>query len=366
LAGVRVVEFSGYGPGPLCGMILADLGADVVVLERLTRKSLGVTVPPQFQLTNRGKRLVPLDLKSDAGQRVVRELVIHADVLLEGFRPGVMERLGLGPEVVLQRNPRLVYTRITGWGQTGPRAATAGHDITYLAITGALNALGRAGEAPVPPINLLGDYAGGTMFAALGTVAALFEAVRSGRGQVVDAAMVDGVNILTTLFQGLAQAGQWKERGANLLDTGAPFYDVYRTRDGKYVAIGPLESEFFELLAERIDLPAELRGAQHDRSRWPALREALTRRFAESTRDEWVARFEGSDGCLAPVLDFDEAARDPHNVARAAFLDVDGVRQPAPAPRFSRSKTRPPAPVPNRPTDAELILAEWRRKPQPA
>jgi alpha-methylacyl-CoA racemase len=361
LAGIKVVELAGIGPGPLTGMLLADLGADVVVVDRPTASQMGSFVPPRFLITNRGKRLTAADLKSAPGREALWSLLEQADVLLEGFRPGTLERLGFGPDQALARNPRLIYTRITGWGQDGPRARTAGHDIGYIALTGALAAIGRAGGAPVPPINLLGDYAGGAMFALAGTLAALLEAGRSGRGQVVDAAMIDGVGVLLAPLIGMLGAGRWTlDRGKNLLDTGAPFYDVYETRDGRFVAVGALEDEFFAALLTGLGIdPGEAR------DRWnPATWEILRRRFAEvfatRTRDEWDAHFAGTDACVVPILTVEEAEREAHHHSRGGFARVDGVLQPAPAPRFGRTAAQKPSAPPVGQEPIEDLIRAWR------
>ena len=362
LAGVRVVELAGIGPAPLAGMLLADLGADVVFVERPAATGIAALVPKRHLITNRGKRLTRIDLKSEAGRAQLLELASRADVLIEGLRPGAIERLGLGPNDLHRVNPALVICRVTGWGQTGPRARTAGHDITYIAMTGALDLIGRRGEPPVPPINFLGDYAGGTMFAVVGILAALLEARRSGRGQVVDAAMTDGVGALLAPLIGMVAGKRWiPERGSNLFDTGAPFYDVYRTKDGRWLALGALEDEFFAQLAKGLGLSEAEIVDRGNPARWPALRKTLDERVASRTRDEWVAIFEGTDACVAPVLGLEEAVRHPDNVARGAFVDVDGVPQPAPAPRLSRTPLRPPAPPPETFADPAAIAAEWTR-----
>jgi alpha-methylacyl-CoA racemase len=357
---VRVVEFAGIGPAPLSGMMLADLGADVVVVERPGGGQIRALVPPRFQVADRGKRRVVVDLKQERGRAQVRELLGRADALVEGFRPGTMERLGLGPEAVHEVNPRLVYARITGWGQTGPRAATAGHDITYLALTGALHAMGRAGEAPVPPMNLVADYAGGTLFGVIGILAAVLGARRSGRGQVVDIAMVDGVGALLAPTRGMLAAGVWRdERGVNLLDTGAPFYDVYETRDGRYLAIGALEDEFFAQLVRGLGLDESWTGRRWDRAAWPALRDEIARVVATRGRDEWDAVFAATDACVAPVLSLAESAADPHLRARAALIEVGGVVQPAAAPRFDRTPAPPPAPPEEAVSQVEELVRDW-------
>ena len=348
LNGTTVLEIAGIGPGPFCAMLLADMGADVIRVDRAGQVMGGDPESPPADVLNRGRRSVGVDLKNPQGVETVLQLVEQADVLMEGFRPGVAERLGIGPDDCLARNPRLVYGRMTGWGQEGPYAQAAGHDINYIALAGALEPIGRAGQAPVPPLNLVGDFGGGGMFLAFGIVCALLEAQRSGEGQVVDAAMVDGAAVLTTMFHALRAMGVWAdERGTNLLDTGAHFYDVYETSDGKYVSIGSIEPQFYaqllELsgLGEDEDLPH-----QHDRAQWPALKERVAGIFRTKTRDEWCEIMEHTDVCFAPVLGLGEAPGHPHNVARGTFVEQHGVVQPAPAPRFSRSTVgiaRPPA-----------------------
>jgi alpha-methylacyl-CoA racemase len=360
LEGVRVVEMAGIGPGPFCAMMLADMGADVVRVDRMESADLGLGGDPRANLLNRGRRSAAVDLKRPEGVAVVRRLVARADALIEGFRPGVMERLGLGPDECLALNPRLVYGRMTGWGQDGPVARAAGHDINYIALAGVLHAIGRQGAPPTPPLNLVGDFGGGGMYLAFGIACALLEAGRSGRGQVVDAAMVDGAASLATAIFGLRAAALWSDaRGENVLDSGAPWYDVYETKDGRHVAIGSIEAKFYRELLRLTGLAGEALPAQHDRAGWTALRARLTRAFREKTRDEWCALMEGSDVCFAPVLTMGEAPAHPHNRARGTFVEVDGVVQPAPAPRFSRSKPAiqgPPA-GPGEHTDA--VLADW-------
>ncbi len=341
-------------------MLLADFGADVVVVDRPNAAGIGSLVPRRYLITNRGKRFTIADLKTLDGRTAVLQMLDGADGLIEGFRPGTMERLGLGPEVLLERNPRLVFGRITGWGQTGPLAQTAGHDINYIALTGSLDAIGRAGKPPVPPVNFLGDYAGGTMFAVAGVLAALLEAARSGRGQVVDAAMVDGVGALLAPMMGMMAAGVWQpERGRNLFDTGAPFYDVYPTADGKFLAVGALEEEFFAILVRGLGLPKDVTASRMDRATWPELRRQMAAAIVERTREEWEAVFAGSDGCVAPVLTIAEAARHPHHQSRTGFVTVDGQLQPGPAPRFSVTPSRVPAAPPVDSTPIEAILADW-------
>lgn len=343
LSGIRVVELAGIGPGPFCGMVLADQGADVI---RVDRPGGGGGLPMP-DLTARGRRSIAVDLKRPEGRDVVLRLVGKADALIEGFRPGVAERLGLGPDDCLAVNRRLVYGRMTGWGQEGPLASAAGHDIDYIALAGALHAVGRAGERPVPPLNLVGDYGGGGMLLAFGMVAALLEAARTGTGQVVDAAMVDGTALLMTPIYELAGLGWWQDRrGANLLDGGAPFYDTYETADGRAVAVGPLEPQFYAELLAVLGLDPAALPAQHDVAAWPELRERLTAVFRTRTRDEWAAAFAGSDACVAPVLSLAEAPQHPHNLERATFLEVGGVLQPGPAPRFSGHPRPAPAPGP--------------------
>ena len=347
LSGLRVVEMAGIGPAPFAGMLLSDMGADVV---RIDRK--GAANADAFDrvksggFLDRGRRSVALDLKKPEAVAVALELIGAADALIEGFRPGVMERLGLGPDVCLARNPRLVFGRVTGWGQSGPLAQSAGHDIDYIALTGALHAIGER-SAPTPPLNLLGDFGGGAMALAFGVVCALLEARTSGRGQVVDAAMTDGVSLLMAMTYNLKAKGLWRdERQANLLDGGAPFYGVYRCADGRWLAVGALEPQFFDALIAAMGLDARAFADRWNPASWPALRALLEEAFARRTRDEWGAIFEGTDACVAPVLDLDEAPRHPHNVARETFLVRDGAPQPAPAPRFSRTRpeiAHPPA-----------------------
>jgi alpha-methylacyl-CoA racemase len=356
LAGLRIVEFAGIGPGPFACMMLSDMGADVVSIDRPGKK-LG----DRNNLTGRGRTVVLADLKDPVAREDVLQLLDQADVLVEGFRPGVMERLGLGPDVVAARNPRLVYGRMTGWGQEGPLAQAAGHDINYIAITGALHAIGPAGGAPVPPLNLVGDYGGGSLYLIVGILAALHEAKQSGKGQVVDAAMSDGVVSLMTNFVTQSLRGVFMEqRGSNLLDGGAPWYGVYETSDGKHVCIGSIEPQFFADICRRLDVPEALHDVQPDRARWPALRAELERIFRGRTQAEWVALLEGTDVCFAPVLPLSEAPAHPHNAARKAFVDIEGVRQPAPAPRFSRTPSAIQGPAPSEPAAAADVLARWR------
>ena len=358
LAGIRILEFEAIGPAPFAGMLLADMGADVLLVDRPGATDLGLKRERWYDVMLRGKRSVTLDLKSPQGVQAALELIAHADALIEGFRPGVMERLGLGPDAAFRKNPKLVYGRMTGWGQEGPLAPRAGHDINYIALAGVLHAFGRKGEAPVPPLNLVGDFGGGGMFLAFGVVSALLEAQRSGKGQVVDAAMVDGAALLAAMFSGFLAAKQWSEdRGSNVLDTGAPWYDVYETADGKYVAIGAIEAKFFAELGAKLgllDLPP-----QHDRSRWPEMRRRIASAFRSRTREEWSRVFAGSDACFAPVLSWSEAREHEHSKARSAYVEIAGVAQPAPAPRFSRTAARVRRPPPERGQDGRDALADW-------
>ncbi|MEK8049415.1 CaiB/BaiF CoA-transferase family protein [Ideonella sp. DXS22W] len=353
LAGVKVIEMAGIGPGPFAAMVLADLGADVL---RITRP--GTPLQPT-DITTRSRRQLALDLRQPEAIESVLKLVEQADVLIEGFRPGVMERLGLGPDVCAARNPRLVFGRMTGWGQHGPLAQAAGHDINYIAITGALHAIGRSGESPVPPLNYVGDFGGGGMLLLVGVLAALHEAKGSGKGQVVDAAMTDGTSLLSAFMYGFHAAGRWSnQRGENLLDGGAHFYDTYACADGKYVAVGAIEPQFYAELRQRCGIDDPMFDGQMDAARWPLLKLRLADVFRTKTRDEWCALLEGSDACFAPVLDWDEAPQHAHNRARETFVTVGGVVQPAPAPRFSR--TAPAVPTAPSATTLEDALASWR------
>jgi alpha-methylacyl-CoA racemase len=360
LAGVRIVELGGIGPGPFCCMLLADLGADVIRIDRPPGHDGGAPIDARFDLLNRGRRSALMDLKKPEAVAAVLRLVREADALIEGFRPGVAERLGLGPEACHAVNPRLVYGRMTGWGQDGPLAQAPGHDIDYISLTGVLHSVGRAGEAPAIPLNLAGDFGGGSLYLALGVVSAILECRGSGRGQVVDAAMVDGSASLMTLIYGMHAAGYWHdERGSNRLDSGAPFYNVYETKDGKYVGIGANERRFYRSALELLGLQEADLPEQHDRSGWPVLRERFAAVFRTRTREEWVALAAGTQSCIAPVLSLAEAPQHPHLRARATFVEVDGVVQPAPAARFSRTPgaiQRPPA-RPGEHTDE--VLRDW-------
>jgi alpha-methylacyl-CoA racemase len=361
LAGYRIVEMAGIGPAPFAAMLLADMGAEVIRVDRREAADLGLPGRDvKFDVLHRGRRSIAVDVKAEAGREVVKRLAAKADAVVEGFRPGVMERLGLGPEVLRALNPRLVFGRMTGFGQDGPLASAAGHDIDYIALAGVLHAIGRKGEAPVPPLNLVGDFGGGGMFLAFGVVCALLEAQRSGKGQVVDAAMVDGSATLMALMFGLYAQGSWKdERGVNVLDTGAPWYDTYRTKDGRWLAVGAIEKRFYEAFVQRLGLNLSELPRQHDRSGWPELRRRFAETVAGKTRDEWEGIFEGSDACVAPVLSLGEVAQHPHNAARGTFVERDGVLQPAPAPRFSR--TVPEMGAAPRPAgaDTDAVLADF-------
>lgn len=353
LHGIRVVEFAGIGPGPFAAMLLSDMGAEII---RIDRK--GGRTPHKTEVTYRGRQAVALDMKKPQAVEAALKLIDRADALIEGFRPGVMERLGVGPDVCLARNPRLVYGRMTGWGQTGPLADAAGHDINYIALTGALHAIGNRGGKPVPPLNLAGDFGGGALYLAFGVVCGLLEAKSSGKGQVVDAAMTDGAASLMTMFYGMTAMGLWKDgRGANMLDSGAHFYDTYETKDGKYVAIGSIEPQFYRELLEKTGIADSAFAAQMDRNAWPVLKEKLAAIIKTKTRDEWDRIMLGSDVCYAPVLSLAEAPKHPHNVARKTFIEVDGVMQPAPAPRFSR--TAPEVQGPPQSANNEAALAKW-------
>jgi alpha-methylacyl-CoA racemase len=364
LESLKVVELVGIGPGPFAAMLLADMGADVLRVHRVESVERGYD-PGGVPVLDRNRRSVGVDLKRPEGVETLLRLVEQADALLEGFRPGVTERLGVGPDACRARNPRLVYGRMTGWGQDGPMAHAAGHDIDYIALAGALAHFGRAGEKPTPPLNMVGDFGGGGMFLAFGVVCGVLEARTSGQGQVVDAAMVDGTAVLMSMFWGLRHLGAFDEahRGTNVLDTGAPFYDTYECADGAFVAVGALEPQFYAELLAKTGLGDEDLGEQMDRSGWPRLRERLTELFRTKTRDEWRAVLEGSDACFAPVLTLSEAAEHPHVTARGTVVEHDGVLQPAPAPRFSRTRPelRRPAPKPGEHTDT--ALRDWGFSP---
>ena len=359
LAGLKVVEMAGLGPAPFCAMMLADMGADVVRIERPNAASV-TGAQGRFDVTARSRRTLAMDLKDPAAVARVLALVARADVLIEGFRPGVMERLGLGPAPCLARQPALVYGRMTGWGQAGPLAQAAGHDINYIAVSGALHAIGRPGEPPVVPLNYVGDFGGGAMMLAFGILCALHHARAGGAGQVVDAAMTDGAALLSSMMYGMHAAGAWStRRGENMLDGGAHFYGVYACADGKHVSVGAIEPQFYAQLLDKAGITDPAFLGQHDRRNWPALKARLAEVFLTRTRDQWCALMEGSDVCFAPVLDWDEAPLHPHNLARQTFVTVDGVVQPAPAPRFSRTPPAAPEGARRRPDDIADIFADW-------
>ena len=364
LAGIKVVEVAGIGPGPYGAMLLADLGADVVRVDRAGNVSGGDPAQPPGDLLARGRRSVGVDLKHPDGVATVLDLVAGADVLVEGFRPGVMERLGLGPDTCLERNPALVYARMTGWGQEGPYASAAGHDINYIALAGVLEPLGRAGEQPTAPINLVGDFGGGGMLLAFGICAALLEARGSGQGQVIDAAMIDGAASLMTMTWSFKAMGLWQDqRGTNMLDTGAHYYDTYETADGKYVSIGSIEPQFYAELLRLTEIDPASLPSQHDRSRWPELKERFAAVFKTKTRDEWCALMEHTDVCFAPVLTMDEAPAHPHIAQRGTFVEVAGQVQPGPVPRFSRTPGSIDRPPPHAGQHTDEVLADWGLSP---
>ncbi len=355
LKGVKIIEIAGIGPGPFCAMMLADMGAEIIRVDRKDRPGMG-----QMDLLNRGRRSIAVDLKNPAGVDLVLKLVEKADGLQEGFRPGVMEDLGLGPDVCLKRNPKLVFGRMTGWGQEGPISHASGHDINYISLSGALHAIGHYGGKPVPPLNLVGDFGGGGMFLAFGMACGLFEARKSGKGQIVDAAMVDGSAVLMTMMYGFKAGGIWSnERGTNMLDTGSHFYDTYETADGKHVSIGSIEPQFYALLLKLGEIDDPDFQSQHDQSKWPELKQKIANIFKKRTRDEWCDIMLGSDVCFAPVLSMEEAPKHPHNVARKTFVEINGITNPAPAPRFSRTKPEIQGPPPNPGEHNETALSDW-------
>lgn len=360
LAGIKIVELGGIGPGPFCCMLLSDLGADIIRIDRPSPSDGGVPVEARFELLNRGRRSAAMDLKQPEAVATVLRLASQADAVIEGFRPGVAERLGLGPDDCHKFNPRLVYGRMTGWGQDGPLAQEPGHDINYIALTGVLHSVGKAGEAPSIPLNLAGDFGGGSLYLALGVVSAILESRMSGRGQVVDSAMVDGSASLMTLIYGLRAGGYWTdERGTNRLDSGAPWYNVYETKDGKHVGIGANETRFYRNAVKLLGLDVDKLPGQHERAGWPAMREQFAAAFRRRTRDEWAVLAAGAETCITPILSMGEAPHCTHLQARKTFVEVDGVVQPAPAPRFSRtpgSIQRPPA-RPGQHTDE--VLGDW-------
>jgi len=345
LAGVKIVEFTGIGPAPMAAMMLADMGATIIRIDRTSPSGLGVPMPENFDFTKRSRATIGLDLKKPESIKFASRLIDGADALIEGFRPGVMERLGLGPEPCLKRNPKLAYGRVTGWGQDGPLALAAGHDLNYIALTGALHAIGRKGQKPTPPLNLVGDYGGGALYLVTGLLAAIISARATGTGQVVDAAMVDGaLSLMTPIYAMKAGGRLTAPRGENYLDSGAYYYEVYECSDGQYISIASIEAKFHAELMQRLELDPATMPPQSDRSRWPDVKERLTALFKTRTRESWCRSLEGTDVCFAPVLSMDEAHNHPHNAARAAFIDVGGMRQPAPAPRFGTTKLDHPAP----------------------
>jgi alpha-methylacyl-CoA racemase len=365
LAGFRIIEMAGIGPAPFAATLLSDMGAEVIRIDRREAADLGLPGrEPKFDVLHRGRRSLAVDLKTEAGCAVVKRLAAKADGLIEGFRPGVMERLGLSPAELIKANPRLVVGRMTGFGQDGPMAQNAGHDINYIALAGVLHAIGRKGEGPVPPLNLVGDFGGGGMFLAFGVVCALLEAQKSGKGQVVDAAMVDGAAYLAAGIYGLYSQGTWAdERGVNVIDSGAPWYDVYKTKDGKWLSVGAIEKRFYAELVEKLGLGKAELPKQHDRKGWPELRRRFTEAIAGKTRAEWETVFAESDACVAPVLSFGEVEAHPHNKARATFVRRDGVLQPGPAPRYSRTQCEMGAPGRGRGVDSEAVLGDWGYTP---
>lgn len=361
LKGVKVIELGGIGPGPMCAMLLADLGATVLRIDRTAEADVGTKREARYSLVLRNRETIALDLKQPGAAELVLRLVDSADGLIDPFRPGVLERLGLGPQTCLARNPRLVFGRMTGWGQDGPMAPLAGHDLNYIALSGVLHAIGRQGQPPTPPLNLVGDYGGGALYLALGMLSAIIEARQSGQGQVVDAAMFEGAASLATLFFGTHAAGQWDERrGQNYLDSGAPYYDVYACADGKWLSVAAIEERFYVELLQKLDLDPAAMPDRTERSQWGALRSVLAQRIATRTRDEWAQVFKSSDACVAPVLTFGEAPQHPHAMARGSFVEVDGITQPAPAPRFSRTPPGLPTP-PRAPDNADIqaSLTSW-------
>lgn len=359
LNGVKVIEVGGIGPGPFCAMMLSDMGADIIRVERKGDPGR-IPVPPIYNTLHRGRISIGVDLKKPEGVALMLRLVEKADALQEGFRPGVMEKLGLGPEVCLKRNPRLVYGRMTGWGQEGPLSQASGHDINYIALTGALYSIGRPDQNPVPPLNLVGDFGGGGMLLAFGMACALFETQRSGKGQVIDAAMVDGAASLMAMFFGQRAAGLWTDdRGSNFLDTGAHYYDTYETADGKWISVGSIEPQFYQLLLQHSGIKDPEFQNQQDRTKWPEFKKRMAGIFKTKTRQEWCMIMEGTDVCFGPVLTMGEALEHPHNVARKTFVEIENVPQPAPAPRFSRTKPEVRGPALVGPENTEAALLDW-------
>lgn len=361
LTGLKVIELAGIGPAPMAAMMLSDMGAEVIRVDRLTASGLGIPMPKKFNFLGRGRKSIAVDLKNPEGIDALLELIDKADIVIEGFRPGVMERLGMGPDVCLARNPKLVFGRVTGWGQEGPLSKSAGHDLNYIALSGALHAIGRSNdEPPTPPLNLVGDFGGGTMFIVVGILAALHEVKNSGKGQVVDAGMVDGALSLMTSIYGMHAGGnQSDERASNILDSGAHFYNTYETRDGKYVSIGSIETKFYAMLLEKLGLDPDSLPPQMERESWPTMKEKFKEIFLTKTRDEWCALMENTDICFAPVLSLAEAPDYAHNKERGSFVDVEGVMHPAPAPRFSATPSSIKSPTPPTGVHTDEVLADW-------
>ena len=358
LDGKQIIEIAGIGPGPFCAMVLADLGAEVIRVDRASAVPDEFPDGPSMDLLNRGRDSIAVDLKKEEGVETVLRIVENADALIEGFRPGVAERLGIGPEKCLNRNPKLIYGRMTGWGQYGSYSQMAGHDINYIALSGVLGLIGREDESPVPPVNLIGDFGGGGMLLALGICAALVETAESGKGQVVDAAMTDGSALLATMVHSFAAMGIWGKRGTNMLDTGAPFYDVYECADGEYISLGSIEPQFYSELMRITGLENEDMPSQMDRTNWGQAKKMLKEKIRSKSREEWVQLMEGSDVCFAPVLSIDEAIQHPHNRERETFVEISGVMQPAPAPRFSRTPSEISSPPPHPGQQTDQILSQ--------
>tara|TARA_B000000475_G_scaffold157414_2_gene126760 strand:+ start:2085 stop:3224 length:1140 start_codon:yes stop_codon:yes gene_type:complete len=358
LDGKQIIEIAGIGPGPFCAMVLADLGAEVIRVDRASAVPDEFPDGPSMDLLNRGRDSIAVDLKKEEGVETVLRIVENADALIEGFRPGVAERLGIGPEKCLNRNPKLIYGRMTGWGQYGSYSQMAGHDINYIALSGVLGLIGREDESPVPPVNLIGDFGGGGMLLALGICAALVETAESGKGQVVDAAMTDGSALLATMVHSFAAMGIWGKRGTNMLDTGAPFYDVYECADGEYISLGSIEPQFYSELMRITGLENEDMPSQMDRTNWGQAKKRIKEKILSKSREEWVQLMEGSDVCFAPVLSIDEAIQHPHNRERETFVEISGVMQPAPAPRFSRTPSEISSPPPHPGQQTDQILSQ--------
>ena len=361
LSSLKILEFAGIGPGPMCAMLLSDMGAEVIRIDRMVKADLGLKRDPKKDVMNRGRRSIAVDLKRPEGVELVLKMIEQADAITEGFRPGVMERLGLGPAVCMTRNKKLVYGRMTGWGQYGPLSQAAGHDINYISLTGALNAVGREGEVPVHPLNLVGDFGGGALYLAMGVLAAIIEAKSSGRGQIVDCAMTDGSASLMSMFYGMKSMGGWsEERGTNAIDTGSHYYNVYETADGKYISIGSIEPKFYQEMLEKTGLvDDDTLADQQDRDNWPDMKARFSEIFKTKSRDQWCQIMEGSDVCFAPVLNMQESIDHPHNIARETFVEVGGVVQPAPAPRFSVTPSEISKPPSAPGEDTDRVLKDW-------